>query len=1055
MQQLTEGALDVQPAHSEKDPEVCVAFCELVVACLERLVLAHNGRREAARALLPRAMQALVARCEAPEAGVVDECACSAMRRALGVCTGEEDVRGLPAGEQRHVTDALAAAAKLLDYRYHKAWGASLPFLGSLFIHFKQGSAGALLDPLLQKLALLHDTVLTSAPQFVKPFERCVALAVEGLGIEKVLEVLPLEDKKEGGGEGLVSGRRAWLLPVLAAHGKRQPCRLAYFQAHILELARRSNEVVAAGQGHAKQLQQQRQRVLQLWALLPAFCAQPKDVAAAFGPLAPVLANTVQDPQGAYPELLTPVCLGLQALVHSVREAAAEGGASASEAGADADLAAASALSKKLLPTLFSALDGTPLEDSASGVRVRTLADTISAYAQVAPPAFVASLSKKLVQKMLEATSHHHQQQQQEGGAQPGKVGVGIGGGDNGKAAVLCELALALVPSLDAASVALLYKVVRPLVRLQDKDNVALQKRAYRVLGALCQHQAAAFLTPETLADMLPLLTESLLTCHVSARQMRLRVLTAVVQALDADDAGHWELLSGLVGEMLLCLKDANGKAREAAYGALSAMAAVRFGQQEDLADFVQLVLAGLAAETPHMRSAAVLALAHLIFEFAPQAPAFRAGIPDLLATALLLGADPAKEVVKAVVSLVRVCVAACPPDALEPLLPAVIQCLFASNSKVRFRAKIKIILKKLCRRFGYDAILALAPETDRKLVHHIQKQAARGERIAASQQDRRMDVDEEDRNGDGGGGGGGHGHRQRRFERMLGDEEDSSEDEVEEDEGDSDSDDEGGGVFKRGQRAAGLGLGGKRKPGGEKTALVRDNGGIIDLLDSAILKNLKLKGGGAAGAAGGRDRGSSRALLPGGKRGREMVAEEGSSDDDGMDGDDDDDQALEFNAEGKLVIPDDGEESDGEAERKRRMAFNLMDMGEDAIESDEGEDVGRKKRQKRGDGSFGPGGAGGGRGGQKGSGHKGDGKGAAAAPGAAYKSKKAGGDVKRKGQLEPYAYVPLNPKMLSKHNKGEAAKTLGAVVGNKKTRRAERKRSEAAQQQARRGSRR
>jgi ribosomal RNA-processing protein 12 len=1053
VQQLAEGVLDVQPAHSERDPEVCVAFCELVAACLERLVVAHGGQRGPARALLPRAMQALVARCEAPEASVVHECACSAMRRALGVCTGEEDVRALPAEEQRHVTDALAAAAKLLDYRYHKAWGVSLPFLGSLFIHFKQGSAGALLDPLLQKLAILHDTVLASAPQLVKPFERCVALAVEGLGIEKVLEVLPLEDKETR----LVSGRRAWLLPVLAAHGKRQPCHLGYFQARVLELARRSNEVVAARQGHAKQLQQQRQRVLQLWALLPAFCARPRDVAAAFGTLAPLLATALQDPQGAYPELLTPVCLGLQALVQWVREAGEAGGAgdSASEAGAEADLATLTALSKKLLPTLFGALDGTELEDSASGVRVRTLSDTISAYTQVAPPAFVASLFKKLVQKMLEATSHQQGQGQGQEGGKPAAVNAGC---SNSKAVVLCELALALVPSLDAASVALLYKVVRPLVRLQDKD-VALQKRAYRVLGALCQHQVAAFLTQDTLSDLLPLLTDSLLTCHVSARQMRLRVLTAVIQALDPQDDAHWALLSGLVGEVLLCLKDANGKAREAAYAALSAMARVRCEQQEDLADFAQLVLAALAAETPHMRSAAVLALAHLIFEFAPQSPAFRASIPDLLATVLLLGADPAKEVVKAVVSFVRVCVAACPPGALEPLLPAVIQCLFASNSKVRFRAKIKIILKKLCRRFGYDAILALAPETDRKLVHHIQKQAARGERIAASQHARGVgkgvDGDGEDGEGEG------HGHRQRRFERMLGDEEDSSGDE---EEGEEDSDDEGGGATmdKRRQRMA---AGGKRKLGREGTALVRENGGIIDLLDSAMLKNLKLKGGGSGGGGGAAGTGArmdrgSRAALGAGKRGREMVGKEDSSDDD-SEGGGGDEEAMEFNAEGKLVVPDDlagsGDDDEAAAGAGRGMGFNLMDLGEDAIESDE-EDVGRTKRQKRADGSFGPcgGGGGGGRGGQQrgGKGGKG-GKGATGvAPGATYKSKKAGGDVKRKGQLEPYAYVPLNPKMLSKRNKGEAAMTFDAVVGNKKARREERQ-QQRSKAQSRRGSRR
>lgn len=60
------------------------------------------------------------------------------------------------------------------------------------------------------------------------------------------------------------------------------------------------------------------------------------------------------------------------------------------------------------------------------------------------------------------------------------------------------------------------------------------------------------------------------------------------------------------------------------------------------------------------------------------------------------------------------------------------VDCLFNSNSKVRFRAKIKVIIKKLCRKYGYQRILLLAPESDRKLIHHIQKQAERGARISA-----------------------------------------------------------------------------------------------------------------------------------------------------------------------------------------------------------------------------------------------------------------------------------------------------------------------------------
>ena len=49
------------------------------------------------------------------------------------------------------------------------------------------------------------------------------------------------------------------------------------------------------------------------------------------------------------------------------------------------------------------------------------------------------------------------------------------------------------------------------------------------------------------------------------------------------------------------------------------------------------------------------------------------------------------------------------------------------------------------------------------------------------------------------------------------------------------------------------------------------------------------------------------------------------------------------------------------------------------------------------------------------------------------YRAKKAGGDVKKKGKLEPYAYIPLDPKLMAKRNKREAVTRYGGSVGNKR----------------------
>jgi ribosomal RNA-processing protein 12 len=49
--------------------------------------------------------------------------------------------------------------------------------------------------------------------------------------------------------------------------------------------------------------------------------------------------------------------------------------------------------------------------------------------------------------------------------------------------------------------------------------------------------------------------------------------------------------------------------------------------------------------------------------------------------------------------------------------------------------------------------------------------------------------------------------------------------------------------------------------------------------------------------------------------------------------------------------------------------------------------------------------------------------------PGEEYRAKKAGGDVWRKGMLEPHAFIPLDPRLLSKKHRTQAIGHFGVVV--------------------------
>ena len=52
---------------------------------------------------------------------------------------------------------------------------------------------------------------------------------------------------------------------------------------------------------------------------------------------------------------------------------------------------------------------------------------------------------------------------------------------------------------------------------------------------------------------------------------------------------------------------------------------------------------------------------------------------------------------------------------------------------------------------------------------------------------------------------------------------------------------------------------------------------------------------------------------------------------------------------------------------------------------------------------------------------------------GAQYRSKRAGGDVVRKGMLQPYAFIPLDPRAHSKKNKAGTVEQYSSVIASRR----------------------
>ena len=270
---------------------------------------------------------------------------------------------------------------------------------------------------------------------------------------------------------------------------------------------------------------------------------------------------------------------------------------------------------------------------------VEAVTDAIGHLAQVCPREFLQTLVKKVLQRLLVATTT--------------EISDASSNDKNAKNAnatrmsSLLGLGQALVASgsLDETSLSLLYRAVRPLVRTDEHDP-RVQKRAYKVLAEICERHNDFVTSPERLGEMIDVLVDSIVTCQVSARHMRLKCMTHIVEGFDSTNTNHMAVIPKIMGEVLLCLKDSNAKTREAAYQLLLAMAASR----DDMTDYFTIVMAALGAQTTHMRSAAVMALSRLAYEYAREDVEVQQLLPSIMQTVAVLFDDSSREVTKSVI---------------------------------------------------------------------------------------------------------------------------------------------------------------------------------------------------------------------------------------------------------------------------------------------------------------------------------------------------------------------------------------------------------------------
>ncbi|KUI67095.1 Ribosomal RNA-processing protein 12 [Cytospora mali] len=711
--------------------------------------------------------------------------------------------------DEKTLEKVVKTVEGLFRVKYQAAWAETFNVVGAIFDCIRWRAHPYLLN--ITKI--IGDMRGSNSFANKKEADEVLGKAIRAMGPEAVLGVLPLNLAKPSKDQP----GRAWLLPLLRDYTANT--NLAHFRSELVPLSEMMFQKVLDHSGPAKTMEIKifETVVHQIWSILPGYCDLPLDLREAFDQsFAELLANLLYQQV----DLRLDVCKALKALVESNQAIA-----SIDE---DDDLILQSRVTKaearknleylgqyagNFLAVLFNVY-GQTLPNSRGSIL-----QTINAYLSITPSAELMETFDRVC-KMLASSL-------QEEAAKTDKEAK-KGGGEKMPSTThtLMDLVITMSIYLPRESFVALFEI-SSVVILKD-DDAQLQKKAYKLIPRLAESESGRVALQERQSELQTLLLSSAEKCSAPARRERLAAITAMVPFIPHNSL---HFIPAILSEVVIGCKEQNERARstafellillgqtmESASGALIDNSKVPHMPEDappataNLEEFFTMVSAGLAGSTPHMISASITAISRILYEFRESLSVET--LAEIVQTMDLFLTSNNREIVKSVLGFVKICVISLPRDLVEPRLATLLPNLmiWSHEHKGHFRAKVKHILERMIRRFGYEIVNKNCPEEDRKLINNIRKTKERSKR--------KKDAAKEDGEEEEG---------QRKGRRTFDSEFDKALYSSSEDEGGSgdESDDEPAAKGKKGQQKG-------------RAYIVEDEDEPLDLLDRKAMANI------------------------------------------------------------------------------------------------------------------------------------------------------------------------------------------------------------------------
>ncbi|XP_063628336.1 RRP12-like protein [Cydia splendana] len=826
-----------------------------------------------------------------------------------------------------------------------------------------------ILGPLLKKLNERRESHNFHNDREV---EHATGCAVKSLGPEFVLTHIPLRNGPEN-----INLDRSWLLPVLKE--KITHSNLKFFATDILEMAtfcrKRARECVQEKNialSHTFDL-----LCNQFWSLLPSFCNSPKDVKDCFKSMARVLGNVLKD----NPEFRLPVMQGLRKLIVNADN--------------DDDKAELGRFAKNYLPILLNIYMSPAKGSMAEGQRLAAL-ETIQVYLTISDQSLREELFKNALQQLETSTDNHFQRES------------------------ILDIVRLLVLYQNSERITLLFDIwVYPLCEtvlenpkkhkkpkkqktesmeedteqkptLKYKEKVKLvemeHKKAYRILEEIFKSEEESckeFLRSNS-KKIRKLLMNSLSKVADSSKAARLRCIEHLINSSPGLTAES-KLLKSAIAESVICTRDINSKCRQCAFNLINCIGDVLKTQEGGMRSFLDLILSGLSAPLPRIVSATLRALASALFHLSEDMSLEI--VQELLETAATQIMSGNREVAAAALSFLKVYTKVLPTDVLAGSLPLIIKTLSSmpEDCKRHSRLEIGYFLTRMIRKYGADTVEKLIPQEDEVMfrrLRNLRKLDNRKKRAKDSQKDQAESEDDLD--------------EIRGTSKTLEDILKDSDSEME--------------LMEEDERPKA-----KTKAKGKKSqAWIQDDPeNIVDLADVSASRKIT--------ATDPSQKKKQIEVKQKKKDGGFKMAPDGRLiiTDDAFDGDDDDEPAR---PSGEVDSDTDDTDNEEKETKSKLLKPGTKRKFDDILSIKSG----RSNRSKASTLAVG-------------SKYKAGGKGihrpldsaasVASGAGTEYRSKKAKGDVKKKGKHDPYAYIPLSRKNLNKRTKAITSKQFKGIV--------------------------